>query len=148
MRFTYKSGRQALAALRADPSTANFHKFRRQAKRLGYQLHILRPLNHIVVQNLSDELDELGELLGRVHDLSFLGDRMREEQKQTGWRTRDDGLLAAIDSSQEELQRDTAELAERFFAQRPREFGSLISAWFEDWQHANSSSIAEALGAM
>ena len=53
-------------------------------KLLGYQLRILRPLNHLVVQNLSDELDELGELLGRVHDLSFLGDRLREEQKQTG----------------------------------------------------------------
>jgi hypothetical protein len=90
-------------------------------------------------------MDELGELLGRVHDLSFLGDRLREEQKQGDWRTRDDGLLAVIDSSQAELQRDTEELAESFFAERPREFGSLIDAWFYDWQHANSNSVAVAL---
>jgi CHAD domain-containing protein len=148
MRFTYKSGRHALLAAKAGPDTANFHELRKQVKRLGYQLRILRPLNHLVVQNLSDELDELGELLGRVHDLSFLGDRLREEQKQTGWRTQDDGLLAVIDSTQEELQRDTAELGERFFAERPREFGALVDGWFKDWQHANSSSVAEALSAM
>ena len=148
VRFTYKSGRQALAAAKANPCTANFHELRKQVKLLGYQLRILRPLNHVVVRNLSVELDELGELLGRVHDLSFLGDRLREEQKQTGWRTQDDGLLAVIDSTQEELQRDTAELGERFFADRPREFGALVDAWFEDWQHANSSSVAEALSAM
>lgn len=147
VRFTYKSGRQALAAAKADPYTANFHELRKQVKRLGYQLRILRPLNHLVVQNLSVELDELGELLGRVHDLSFLGNRLRKEQNQTDWRTQDDGLLAVIDSSQAELQRATAELGERFFAERPREFGSLVDAWFEDWQHANSSSVAEALSA-
>lgn len=145
VRFTYKSGRQALAMVRADPSTANFHKFRRQVKRLGYQLHILRPLNYIVVLNLGNELDKLGELLGRVHDLSFLGDRLGEEQRQAGWRTQDGGLLAVIDSTQEELQRDTAELGERFFAERPRDFGALVNGWFVDWQHANSSSVAQAL---
>jgi CHAD domain-containing protein len=145
VRSTYKSGRQALAAAKVNPSTANFHELRKQVKLLGYQLRILRPLNHVVVHNLSDDLDELGELLGRVHDLSFLGDRLRDEQKQTGGRAQDDGLLAVIDSSQAELQRDTAELGERFFAERPREFGSLVDAWFEDWQHANSSSVAEAL---
>jgi CHAD domain-containing protein len=145
VRSTYKSGRRALAAARANPCTANFHELRKQVKLLGYQLRILRPLNHVVVQNLSEELDNLGELLGRVRDLSFLGDRLRKEQNQTNWRTQDDGLLAVIDGSQAELQRDTAELGERFFAERPREFGSLVDAWFEDWQHANSSSVAEAL---
>ena len=145
VRSTYKSGRRALAAARANPRTANFHELRKQVKLLGYQLRILRPLNHVVVQNLSEELDNLGELLGRVHDLSFLGDRLRKEHNQTDWRTQDDGLLAVIDGSQAELQRDTAELGERFFAERPREFASLVDAWFEDWQHANSSSVAEAL---
>jgi CHAD domain-containing protein len=145
VRSTYKSGRRALAAAKANPCTANFHELRKQVKLLGYQLRILRPLNRIVVRNLSVELDQLGELLGRVHDLSFLGDRLREERKQADWQTQDDGLLAVIESSQAELQRDTAELAERFFAERPRKFGSLVDAWFEDWQHANSCSVAEAL---
>jgi CHAD domain-containing protein len=145
VRSTYRSGRRKLAAAKANPCTANFHELRKQVKLLGYQLRILRPLNRVVIQTLSEEMDELGELLGRVHDLSFLGDRLREEQKQADGRTRDDGLLAVIDSSQAELQRDTEELAETFFAERPRQFSSLIDAWFYDWQHANSKSVAEAL---
>jgi CHAD domain-containing protein len=148
MRLTYKSGRRALVAAKAEPNTANFHELRKQVKRLGYQLRIVRPLNHLVVQNLSDELDTLGKLLGRVHDLSFLGDRLRKEQKQTAWRTQDDGLLAVIDSTRKELRHDTAELGERFFAERPRQFGALVDEWFRDWQHSNSSSVAEALSTM
>jgi hypothetical protein len=53
--------------------------------------------------------------------------------------------LRRIFRKEAELQRDTTELAKRFFAQRPHKFGLLLKAWVEDWQHANSSSVAEAL---
>ena len=46
---SYKSGRRALAAAKAKPSAAKFHELRKQVKLLGYQLRILRPLNHVVV---------------------------------------------------------------------------------------------------
>lgn len=142
---SYKSGRRALAASKAKPSAGKFHELRKQVKLLGYQLRILRPLNHVVVGSVSGELTDLGHLLGRVHDLTFLADRLRQERSEKHWGKQDDELLAVIENCEAELQRDGMEMAERFFAERKSGFGCLIHEWFDDWHHAKSGSVAEAL---
>ena len=142
---SYKSGRRALVAAKAKPSVRKFHELRKQVKLLGYQLRILRPLNRIVVGSVSKELTELGHLLGRVHDLTFLADRLRQMQSEEHWGKQDDELLVEIESCEAELQRDGMELAERFFAERKSEFGCLIHEWFSDWRHRKSGSVAEML---
>src|SRR5438552_11539220 len=78
---TYESARKALACAHASPTPQNFHRFRTRAKRLWYELRILRPVNPVVLKNLSDDLDALGSLLGRAHDLSFLRDRLRRDEQ-------------------------------------------------------------------
>ena len=142
---TYKSGRCALAVAKSKLSTGNLHELRKQVKLLGYQLRMLRPLNEVVVGTLSDELTELGDLLGCAHDLSFLAERLRVWRSDPDWRKQEDEILEVIESTQAELQRDAAELAERFFGERPSEFGSLLEEWFEEWPKAKSSSVAGAL---
>jgi CHAD domain-containing protein len=142
---SYKSGRKALGAVKAKPSAAKFHELRKQVKLLGYQLRILRPLNHLVVSAVSQDLTELGHLLGRVHDLTFLADRLRRERGESHWGKQDDELLAIIEKSEAELQRDGMEMAERFFAERKSEFGAHIDEWIDDWHRSKSNSIAEML---
>jgi CHAD domain-containing protein len=142
LRRSYKRGRKALTAVKVNPSSAKFHELRKQVKLLGYQLRIIQPLNRVVVGTVSNELTELGHLLGRIHDLSFLADRLRGERE---WRKAFVDLLGTIKRSQAELERDGMEIAERFFAERPRDFALLIENWFEDQESANSSSIAQLL---
>src|SRR5205085_7997281 len=60
----------------------NFHEFRSEAKRLLYQLRILRPINPLVIGALIDDLDSVGEVFGRSHDLYFLGERLRRDDGQ------------------------------------------------------------------
>jgi len=93
-----KSGRSALAAVKAKPSARKFHELRKQVKLLGYQLRILRPLNHVVIGSVSEELTDLGHLLGRVHDLTFLADRLRRQRSEHHWGKQDDELLAVIEN--------------------------------------------------
>jgi CHAD domain-containing protein len=142
---SYKRARQALAKAAANPSTENFHELRTKAKTLWYQLRILRPVNPVVLKTLSDDLHSLGDLLGRAHDLSFLGERLRREHGKSKWQREGHRLLAIIEVSQTDLQRDAAELAEHFFAERPRDFGSRVTSWLQDWQGKSSHSLAEAL---
>jgi CHAD domain-containing protein len=142
---TYKRARKALADAKSNPSTKCFHKFRTEAKTLWYQLRIVRPLSPVVLKNLSDELRAMADLLGRAHDLSFLGDRLRKEHGRSEWQREGHKLLAVVEVSQGDLQRGAAELAERFFAERPRDFGSRMAGWLDDWANATSPSIAEAL---
>ena len=142
---SYKQARKALAKATADPTTENFHAFRTKAKTLWYQLRILRPINPVVLKTLSDDLHSLGDLLGRAHDLSFLSERLRSEHGKSQWQREGHKLLAVIEVSQSDLQRGAAELAEHFFAERPRDFGSRVTSWLHEWEGKSSHSLAKAL---
>ncbi len=142
---TYKSARKALACAEATPTTENFHRFRTRAKRLWYELRILRPVNPVVLKNLSDDLRSLGNLLGRAHDLSFLKDRLRRGDQKSEWEREGHKLLAVIEVSHADLQRGAAELAEHFFAERPRDFGDRVATWLKDWENDESPSIMQEL---
>ena len=142
---TYKCGRKALAKAKATSTAEDYHALRSEAKQLWYQLRILRPINPVVLKNLADELRAVGDLLGRAHDLSFLGDRLHQERGNSQFEREGHQLLALIESSGSDLQRAAAELAERFFAERPRDFGGRIAAWLENWIDTKSPSLAEKL---
>src|SRR5437660_1478502 len=142
---TYKDARRALASAEATPTPENFHRFRTSAKRLWYELRLLRPVHPVVLKNLSDDLRSLGNLLGRAHDLSFLGDRLRCGGDKSEWEREGHKLLAVMEVSQGDLQRGAAELAEHFFAERPRDFGARVASWLKDWENETSPSLAEEL---
>lgn len=142
---TYKRGRGALAAAKRAGSGEAFHHFRKEAKQLWYQLRILRPVNLVVLKTLTDELGSLGDLLGRAHDLDFLAERLRQEPNETTWQREGHELLAVIEASQSDLQRGAGDLAERFYSERPREFGARIAAWLDRWAATDSPSVADTL---
>jgi CHAD domain-containing protein len=142
---SYKSARNFLRCAETSPTAENFHRFRTCAKRLWYEVRILRPVNPVLLKSLADDLDALGGLLGRAHDLSFLADRLRRENQNSGWKREGHRLLALIEVSQGDLQRGAAELADHFFAERPRDFGARLASWLEDWENDESSSILEKL---
>jgi CHAD domain-containing protein len=141
----YKRARRALRRAEADPTANKFHHFRTKAKTLWYQLRILRPINPVVLKSLSDDLHSLTDLLGRAHDLSFLGERLRREDQKSGWQREGHKLLAVIEVSQGDLQRGAAELADHFFAERPRDFASRVEGWLQEWKKESAPSVAEAL---
>ena len=144
VQLTYKRARCRLNEARKNSSAAAFHQFRTEAKLLNYQLRIVRPVNQVVLKNLTDELSALGELLGRAHDLTFLADRLHREEDNS-WKREAHKLLAVLEVSQSDLQRAAADLAERFFAERPRDFGQRLDTWLDEWTASKSSSVAEAL---
>src|SRR5512133_1025716 len=140
----YKSARDALACARAKPIPKNFHEFRSEVKRLLYQLRILRPINPVVIGALIDDLDSVGEVFGRSHDLCFLGERLRRDDGQTpGQETRE--LVAVIETSEVELQNRGLDLAERFFEERPRAFGHRLGTWLQHWFKGEAPTVADAL---
>ena len=145
VQLTYKCARNALAHARNHPTVENFHEVRKESKTLWHQLRILRPINQVVLKTVTDDLKAVADLLGRAHDLTFLGDRISVDQGNGGWRREGDKLLAVIEVSQQDLQRGAADLAERFFAERPRDFGSRVMSWLSEWHEARPESVAVAL---
>ncbi len=140
----YKAARDALDCAKTKPTPANFHEFRSEAKRLLYQLRILRPINPLVVGALIDDLDSVAEVFGRSHDLYFLGERLRRIDSQPPAReTRE--LVAVIEASEAELQDRGVDLAERFFEERPRVFGHRLGSWLQQWLRGEAPTVADAL---
>src|SRR5262249_51457568 len=124
----------------------SFHVFRKAAKQLYYQLRILAPSNPVVLKSVNDELKALGELLGRAHDLSFLNARLRRDaDEDAACRKERNQMMAVIEASQSDLQRSAVDLAEHFYAERPRDFGARIAGWLEGWCDGESASVADAL---
>lgn len=143
---TYKRGRRALADTKRIQTAESFHVFRKAAKQLYYQLRILAPSNPVVLKSVNDELKALGELLGRAHDLSFLNARLRREANDDAACQKErTQVIAVIEASQSDLQRSAVDLAERFYAERPRDFGARITGWLEGWCDGESASVADAL---
>lgn len=143
---TYKDARDALAGAQRNGTPENFHQFRSEVKRLCFQLRILRPINAMVLRNLSAEVAAVGRLLGRAHDLSFLGQRLREENgAETQWQDDAEKLLSVAEIGEGQLNRGAATLGQRFFLERPRDFGRRLTRWLEDWQENQSPYVAEKL---
>jgi CHAD domain-containing protein len=131
---SYKRGREALRSALRNPTAEEFHTFRKEAKQLWYQLRILRPLHPVILKDLGNELKNIGQHLGHAHDLAFLAARLRSAG--SGRKRSGRVLGALIEAREEELQRMAAALGERFYAQRPRDFGRSISEYFVEWEIA------------
>jgi CHAD domain-containing protein len=131
---TYKRGRQVLARAIKRTSAENLHAFRKREKELWYQLRLLRPLAPVVFKELNDELKTIGQYLGQVHDLAFVGERLSSigPARKQGHRI----LNALIESRTNELQYTAIALGERFYAERPRRFARRISRYFSEWETA------------
>jgi CHAD domain-containing protein len=140
----YKAARHALDCAKTKPTPENFHQFRSEAKRLLYQLRIMRPINPLVLSALIDDLDAVGKVFGRSHDLYFLRERLRREDAHAPAREMRQ-LVAVIGASEVELQNRGLDLAERFFEERPRAFGHRLGTWLQQWLSGEAPTVADAL---
>ncbi|MGZ4967044.1 MAG: CHAD domain-containing protein, partial [Chthoniobacterales bacterium] len=133
---TYKRARRTAAAAEKKRSPECFHVFRGEAKQFGYELRIIRPINPAMLARLTRDLQRLGELLGRHHDLVLLAARLtviagHEQQCQE--------LCKAIEAEMYNLQRKACHLAAPFFAGRARDMGRCIEEWLDDWNHVKTA---------
>ena len=137
---TYKRGRRVLAAAIEKMTTENLHAFRKRAKELSYQIRILRPLAPAILAELDDELKTVGECLGQLHDLAFVTQRLWSFG--AGEKQGDRILSALIAVRTDELRSTAIALAERFYAERPRQFARRLAKYFSKWETARSRGLA------
>lgn len=142
LQTSYKCARKTFAVATETPTSECFHEFRAMAKRLMYQLRLLRPAHPVVIDNLASELKKMAELFGRAHDFSFLGERV---QQMDGSNDATHEVLTLIHAGEDECQRSAAQLSERFFAERPRAFGSRVAHWLEEWRAGKAPMLADAI---
>jgi len=131
---SYRRGRDALGEVVKKPSPETFHEWRKEVKRLWYQLRLLQPLNRVVLEKIASDAKTLGELLGLDHDFSFLLARLDQERSDSALQNEHAALQKLIRKRSWKLRRDATELGRRFYAEPPKAFAKRISIFIKDWK--------------
>src|SRR5262249_44390377 len=129
----YRRARDAHGDATADPTIEKLHEWRKQTKYLRYQLEMLRPLWPERMEELVNEADRMGELLGDVHDLAMLRQMLTEDPERYGEEGDREVLLALIDRRRAELEQEAMLLGRRFFQDRPRDFAGRLRGYWKAW---------------
>jgi CHAD domain-containing protein len=82
LRRAYRRGRKALAAVRAEPSDAAVHEWRKRSKDLWYHLRLLRDGRPEVLAPAADRAHELSDLIGDHHDLAVLAEDVKARRDE------------------------------------------------------------------
>jgi CHAD domain-containing protein len=123
----YRRGQRALAETIDDPEAETFHTCRKRVKDVWYQLRIMRPLNRTVLEEMAQDAEVLGELLGSEHDLDFLLARLKKERGDAAFADELGQLQKLIGKRCKRLRCDALELGRRFYAEPSKAFAKRIS---------------------
>lgn len=141
LRRTYRHGRKAFSQVRAVPSIAHLHDWRKRVKDHWYHLRLLSTVCGPIVGGASQEADHLSELLGEDHDLAVLSEVLDGARPDP---TVDVEYLAGlIDRRRNELQSEAGEVGARLFAEKPASFERRLRTY---WKAGRMSSSLRARG--
>ncbi len=138
LRYSYKRARKCLRSVSAEPTTENFHSWRKRVKDIWYQARILQGLKPAVMGQMADSAKTLSQELGDLHDLAFFRLRLeaeagcREEERVV--------LLGLICTRESELEQTTLDLGARFFAEKPGAFERRLLRYSREWPKARRSA--------
>lgn len=130
LRRAYSHGREAMAAVAADPDPELVHEWRKRAKDLWYQLRLLRKTWPEPLGATVDQVHELTDRLGDHHDLTVLAADLGG-RAEIGSRAL---LGELIERRQRELLDEALALGARIYAERPKAFGRRIRAYWSAWR--------------
>lgn len=142
LEITYRQARASFEATAADPTVETLHEWRKQAKYQCYQLEILRPIWPERLEELANEADRVGELLGDDHDLAVLRQMLNDDPDRFGDEGDREMLLALIDRRRTELEQEAMLLGGRFFRDRPRPFARRLKGYWKTWGRTTTAAGA------
>ncbi len=119
--------RQAVAYAQDDPEA--FHEWRKSVKYLRYQVDTLSPLWPGLLQALEGELNLLTDYLGDDHDLLVLQETIKEAKVMPPATQR--SVFSTMDERRARLQQEARPLAQKLFAQKPKEFVADLARWWQ-----------------
>ncbi len=131
---TYRKARAALEAVRRQPSPESFHDWRKQVKAFSNELRMIEDALPDLATSLMPKLEQLGELLGSVHDLHCAKATAELHPRWFGRAADCQAVLAAVDERRAALEAEALALAETVFAGRPREMRAVIRTGWRVWR--------------
>jgi CHAD domain-containing protein len=134
LRVNYQRGRRAMVRAYDKPEPTAFHEWRKHVKDLGYQMQILRNLWPPVFKGVRSELDTLGDLLGKEHDLTVMRSAILKNA-HNGIAPEDlQGFVTLTEEREFQLQSEAETIGRRIYAERSRDFLRRFFVYWDTWQ--------------
>lgn len=134
IKATYREGRIAYRLAQKDQTPEKFHAWRKRAKNLLYQIHMMRRVWPEQIDALIHELDTLGEFLGEDHDLLMLHLAFTGGRWSDGIVRELETLAGLIRQRQRELREAALALGARLFSEKPSAFSNRLAGYWEIWR--------------
>ena len=139
----HRQGRRAFQRVMIDPSSANFHQWRKRVKDLWYHVRLLHPVWPEQMEAVARELEMLGQGLGEDHDLVVL--RQDLERRSIPNPQELQTLNGLIEQRQRELRADALELGARFYAEKSSAFCDRLAGYWQTWRSQKKSPARPAI---
>jgi CYTH domain-containing protein/CHAD domain-containing protein len=128
----YREGREAFAALGAEPDFEAVHDLRKRGKDLWYQVRLLRDAWQPVLEPTAEEIHDFTDRLGDHHDLAvLLVDLVGRDEVQAVDREK---LRLLIEARQASLLAAAVASGERVYAEKPKAFGRRMHGLWRAWR--------------
>jgi CHAD domain-containing protein len=131
---TYARGKTAIASAYRNPTSENFHEWRKRVKYHWYHNRLLEKVWPAMMKGYRQSLKELSDLLGDDHDLVVLRETLLAEPDNFGAKRDIQALLGLIDRRQDELRVRAETLGWRIFAEKPKDLSRRIGQYWKAWQ--------------
>src|SRR5262249_55203328 len=112
----------------------NFHKWRKHAKDLWYDMQLLEPVWPEQMCAAAEQLEKLTDFLGDDHDLHMLRQTAVKKSVHVDLEEDAQKLLPLIDSRQKELRNAALKIANGFFHDKPSIFCERLHSYWSRWK--------------
>jgi CHAD domain-containing protein len=141
---TFRKARRAMRAAAAEPTAERFHDWRKQVKRLSYQLRIVRGAVPELATTLIPKVERLAEVLGQIHDLDCAKATIELHPTWLGRANNRQAVPALLDERRGSFEREALALAEAVFAGRARDVRELVEVGWRVWRHGPGEATDDA----
>jgi CHAD domain-containing protein len=130
----YRRARRAQRRCRTDDAAVRFHDWRKAVKRLRYQAQLLGDGAPSLVAAMEPLLERLGQLLGELHDVTFLSEAVAEVGASRELRAERDRWSTHLEARADALRAETRALGASVFSEKPSIVGRRVATSWSRWR--------------
>jgi CHAD domain-containing protein len=139
LRKSYKGARHAMAAVSKQPTAEAVHEWRKRVKDHWYQARLLSPIWRTPMQAHCDVADQLGDMLGKHHDMQVFRQKLVEGKLAD--KTDVEVLAGLVRRHQKALEEQAFSIGARLLAESA---SGLTSRWRSYWDVWHADEPREA----
>jgi CHAD domain-containing protein len=133
----YGKGRRAYQTALVNPSSENFHSWRKRTKDLCHHARLLQRMKPEQMEAMVSELNTLGEYLGGDHDLAVLQQDLPTLLVGPGHAQAREVFTRLIERRQRQFRVAALALGAKCFAEKPSTFCDRLAGYWRSWRHEN-----------